>query len=130
VASATFTDSRDTTSRETYHDRQLPLRPRYRFYARPEWRAIALGPSVALGLYADVDATAGNYLDPANSRPVEARLLLGAGLYASLPGQFCLRLSGRNLADARVYDLADYPLPGRELYLTLVWSSPNHSTKE
>jgi vitamin B12 transporter len=130
VASATLTDARDATARETYHDRQLPLRPRYRLYARPEWRAIALGPRSALGVYADVDATAGNYLDPANTRPVAARLLVGAGLYADLPGGFGLRLRGRNLADAAVYDFANYPLPGREVYLTLAWSSVNHPRKE
>jgi outer membrane receptor protein involved in Fe transport len=130
VASATYTDARDTTERPTYHDRQLPLRSRYRFYARPEWRAIALLPSLVLGLYAEADATAGNYVDPANLRPVEARLLFGAGLYASLPGNLCLRLSARNLADTPVYDVADYPLPGREIYLTLGWSSPTSRTKE
>jgi outer membrane cobalamin receptor len=130
VASATLTDARDTTAREAYHDRQLAMRPRYRLYARPEWRAIALARDVALGLYAEVDGTAGNYLDPANSVRVPARLLLGAGLYASLPDGFGLRVSGRNLADARIHDLADYPLPGREVYLTLVWSSPNPRTKE
>jgi outer membrane receptor protein involved in Fe transport len=129
-ASATLTDARDTTSRPAYHDRQLPLRPRYRFYARPEWRAVALGPSFVLGLYADVDATAGNYLDPTNLTPVAARLLLGAGVYASLPDGFRLRLSGRNLADTRTNDFANYPLPGRELYVTLAWSSAKTPAKE
>jgi iron complex outermembrane receptor protein len=128
VASATLTDARDTTGREAYRGRQLPLRPRYRFYARPEWRAVALGPSVALGLYADVDATAGNYLVPANTVEVPSRLLFGAGLYASLPGDFGLRASGRNLADARINDFASYPLPGREVYLTLAWSSARPET--
>ena len=130
VASATFTDARDTTARETYSGRQLPLRPRYRFYARPEWRAVALGASTALGFYADADATAGNYLYPDNSVRVAARLLFGAGLYASLPGNFCLRASGMNLADSPIHDLANYPLPGREIYLTLAWSSANNKTKE
>jgi outer membrane receptor protein involved in Fe transport len=129
-ASATLTDARDTTSRPAYHDRQLPLRPRYRFYARPEWRAVALGPSFVLGLYADVDATAGNYLESTNLTPVAARLLLGAGVYASLPDGFRLRLSARNLGDTHTNDFANYPLPGRELYVTLTWSSAKPPTKE
>jgi outer membrane receptor protein involved in Fe transport len=83
-----------------------------------------------LGLYADVDATAGNYLDPTNLTPVAARLLLGAGVYASLPDGFRLRLSGRNLADTRTNDFANYPLPGRELYVTLAWSSAKTPAKE
>ena len=130
VASATFTDARDTSPVEAQNGRQLPLRPRYRFYARPEWRAVALGARTSLGLYADLDATAGNYLDPANTVRVPARLLLGAGLYASLPGNFCLRGSGLNLANSPIHDLANYPLPGREVYLTLAWSSANNKTKE
>jgi hypothetical protein len=77
-----------------------------------------------------VDATAGNYIDPANSVPVAARLLLGAGVYADLPGGLCFRLSGQNLSNAQVHDLAGYPLPGRELYLTLAWSSANHKNEE
>ncbi len=130
VVAATFTDARDTTARETYNGRQLPLQPRYRLYARPECRAIAFSPSLALGLYADLDATAGDYLDPANSVGVPGRLLVGAGLYASLPGGFGLRASGRNLADSAIHDLANYPLPGRELYLSLAWSSSQPPTKE
>ena len=35
-----------------------------------------------------------------------------------------------NLADSPIHDLANYPLPGREIYLTLAWSSANNKTKE
>jgi outer membrane cobalamin receptor len=130
VASGTFTDSRDTSTVDAYNGRQLALRPRYRFYARPEWRRVKVGTHVALGVYADLDATAGNYVDPANLVPVVARLLLGAGLYADLPANLCLRVSGQNLGNAQIHDLAGYPLPGRELYLTLAWSSANNKDKE
>jgi outer membrane cobalamin receptor len=130
VASGTFTDAKDTSAVDAQNGRQLPLRPRYRFYARPEWRRVAVGTQVALGFYADVDATAGNYVDPANTTPVAARLLLGAGVYADLPGNLRLRASGQNLGNAQVHDLAGYPLPGREFYLTLAWSSANNKTKE
>lgn len=128
--SATLTEARDTTSRPTYAGKRLPMRPRYHVYLRPEWRALRLAHALSLGLYVDLDATAGNFLDPANLRPVERRVLLGAGAYASLPAGFCLRLSGRNLADSPVYDLANYPLPGREVYLTLAWSSAQPQAKD
>jgi vitamin B12 transporter len=123
VVAATFTDARDTSPVESAHGRQLPLRPRYRFYARPEWRAVQITSRTALGFYADCDATTGNYLDPANSVRVPARVLFGVGAYADLPGGYSVRASGRNLADARVYDISNYPLPGRELYVTLAWSA-------
>lgn len=123
LVAATFTDARDTSHIEFQHGRQLPLRPRYHVYARPEWRAVQLGASTAVGFYLDCDVTAGNYLDPANSVRVPARMLFGAGAYAELPAGFSLRVSALNLTDASVYDISNYPLPGREMYLTLAWSA-------
>jgi len=130
VAAGTFTDSLNTSPMESQNGRQLPLRPRYRFYARPEWRAVQVGTRVAIGFYAEVDATAGNYRDLPNTQRVPARFLLGAGAYADLPGNFSLRVSGQNLGNSSIYDLSYYPLPGREIYLTLAWSSANNKTKE
>jgi outer membrane receptor protein involved in Fe transport len=130
LASGTFTDSKDTSAIVSQSGRQLPLRPRYRFYARPEWRGIRVSRRVSVGIYADADVTAGNYIDPANIRPVAARLLFGAGVYADLPANLCLRASGWNLANEQINDLAGYPLPGREVYLTLAWSSATNKNKE
>jgi outer membrane cobalamin receptor len=130
VAAATFTDPRNTSAVESQNGRQLPLRPRYRLYARPEWRAVQLGARVALGVYADVDATAGNYRNLINTDQVPARFLVGAGVYADLPGHFSLRASGQNLGNSAIWDLANYPLPGREFYLTLAWASANNKAKE
>ena len=130
AASATFTDARDTSTIDAQNGRQLPLRPRYRLYLRPEWRDIELGSSLVLGLYADADATGGNSLDPANTEAVPRRLIFGAGFYADLPGGLRLRVSARNLSDSRIHDLANYPLPGRELYLTLAWSSAHPQERE
>jgi len=130
LASGTLTDSKDTSAIVSQNGRQLPLRPRYRAYARPEWRAIRVASRVSLGFYGDVDVTAGNYIDPANVYPVAARLLFGAGVYADLPANLQLRASGWNLGNAQINDLAGYPLPGREVYLTLAWSSANNKNKE
>ncbi|HEX7507283.1 MAG TPA: TonB-dependent receptor [Polyangia bacterium] len=130
VAAGTFTDARNTSSVESENGRQLPMRPRYRLYARPEWRAVELGPRIALGFYAEADATAGNYLVSTNIVEVPARVLFGAGIYANLPGNFCLRASGQNLGNVAIYDMTGYPLPGREIYLTLAWASANNKTKE
>lgn len=129
-AAATFTDARDTSTSEAHHGQPLPLRPRYRCYARPELRRIAIGRHVELGVYGEVDATAGNYLDLSGLVKVDPRLLVGAGVVLDLPAGFSVRASGRNLSDSRIEDLLNYPLPGREFYLTLLWSSQNHSTKE
>jgi vitamin B12 transporter len=130
VASATYTDARDASTVESQNGNQLPLRPRYRFYARPEWRAVTVGGGIVLGLYADIDATAGNFRDAPNTSYISARLLFGAGAFAELPAGFSLRLSGQNLGNSRINDIANYPLPGREAFLSLLWSSANRQTKE
>jgi iron complex outermembrane receptor protein len=130
VAAGTVADARNTSPVASENGRQLPLRPRYRLYARPEWRAVGIGTNIALGFYAEVDATAGNYLASNNIVEVPARVLFGAGVYASLPGNFCLRASGQNLGNAAIYDMTGYPLPGREVYLTLAWSTANNKPKE
>jgi iron complex outermembrane receptor protein len=134
VAAVTFTDARNTSPDDAQNGRQLPLRPRYRFYARPEWRAIRIGAQVALGVYGEIDATAGNYYNLDNSHRVPARLLCGLGTYADLPAHFSVRVSGQNLGNSSISDFAGYPLPGREVYLTLAWSSAanhsNNNTKE
>jgi iron complex outermembrane receptor protein len=126
----TFTDARDTSSIPADNGRQLPLRPRYRLYARPEWRALQLSEHTQLGLYADLDITGGNYTDPTNLNRVAPRLLFGAGVYADLPANLSLRLSAQNLGNSPIYDLVNYPLPGREVYVTLAWSSANNKTKD
>ncbi len=130
VAAGTFTDARDTSPVDAQNGKQLPLRPRYRLYARPEWRAVQIGTCVTLGFYAELDATAGNYRNVTNTDGVPARFLVGAGTYAELPGHFSVRLSGQNLGNSLINDLANYPLPGREIYLTVAWSSANNKPKE
>jgi iron complex outermembrane receptor protein len=130
VAAGTFTDARDTSPVAAQNGKQLPLRPRYRFYARPEWRAVQIGSRITLGFYAELDATAGNFRNAPNTDRVPARFLVGAGAYAELPAHFSLRVSGQNLANSQIRDLANYPLPGREIYLTLAWSSANNKPKE
>lgn len=129
-ASATFTDARDQSENESHHGQPLPFRPRYRLYVRPEVRNLALGAHVTLGAYADLDATAGNHVSQNGTAKVEPRLLFGAGVFATLPLHFSLRVSARNLGNSRVNDLMNYPLPGRELYITLLWSSHHNRTKE
>ena len=49
-------------------------------------------------------------------------MLFGAGAYADLPAGFSIRATAQNLANSAIYDISNYPLPGRELYVTLAWT--------
>ena len=127
---ATFTDARDLEDASGSHGKQLEHRPRLRTYARPELRDLPLVGRWRWGLYADLDVTSGNYLDSANLVEVNRRVLFGAGGQISAPHRG-LRLvaSAYNLANNPILDFTGYPLPGRSVFLTLQWSTPD-SNKE
>lgn len=121
----TLSDPRNTSPIEAENGRQLTLRPRYRFFVRPEWRAMRVTGQTSLGIYAECDATGRDYADPTNIVEIPSRLIFGAGAYADLPAGFSIRFTAQNLGNSSIYDLIGYPLPGREFYLTLGWSHPN-----
>ena len=126
VGQTTLTDARDLEEVSGSYGKQLPHRPRLRAYARPELRNLALAGRWRWGLYADLDATSGNYLDSSNLVEVNPRVLFGAGGQVSAP-HWGLRLvaSAQNLANTPVVDFTGYPLPGRSVFLTLQWSTPD-----
>jgi iron complex outermembrane receptor protein len=127
AAQATFTDARDTTTVAAAANRQLPLRPRGHAYGRAEVRDLPLPWGLALGAYVDIDATGGNYLDPANLVRLDPRLLMGAGASLSWSRHARLVLSARNLTGSRISDFAGYPLPGRSFFATLKLSTHDRS---
>lgn len=131
LGQGTYTDARDESDVAASTDRQLPNRPRVRAYARPELRDLPLGGRWRWGLYADADFTGGNYLDSSNLIRLPSRLLFGAGAHVDAP-HWGARLvaSAMNLGASSVVDFAGYPLPGRSLYVTLQWSTPNSENKE
>jgi iron complex outermembrane receptor protein len=125
LGQSTFTDARDQENASGSYGKQLSNRPRLRAYARPELRDLPLAGRWRWGLYADLDVTSGNYLDSANLVEVSPRVLFGAGGQVSAP-HWGLRLvaSAQNLANTPVVDFTGYPLPGRSIFLTLQWSTP------
>jgi outer membrane cobalamin receptor len=123
TAQGTLTDARDEGEVLAARDRQLVFHPRYRGYARLEWRQ-SLGRSrLVAGAYADVDATAGNHSAPTFG-DIPPQALLGAGVSLEhAPTGLRLIASAANLADDRTQTFRDYPLPGRTLFVSLGWSS-------
>lgn len=125
VAQGTFTDARDDGDTPAYRGKQLPLRPRWRAYLRPEVRRLRLPAGLVAGAFADADWTAGNYVNRTNLPMLPSRLLVGAGAsIGRADGSARVVLSALNLLDARVIDLTQYPLPGRSAFVSLVVSTP------
>ncbi len=132
VGQGTFLDARDESDSAAHHGRQLPLRPRWQAYARPELVHLPLrrggdlggiGPLEA-GAFIDGALFAGSYDDPTNLFALPSRVLVGAGLSVEAP-RLGLRAtcSGQNLTDTPVWDMAYWPLPGRTIFLALAWRS-------
>ena len=131
VGQGTFTDARDVGAVSAGLGRRLPHRPRLRLYGRPEARRLPLLLGWRAGLHADVDVTSGNYLDAANLVAVPARVLVGAGASVESPrSAWRIVVSAQNLGDARIHDLAGFPLPGRSLFLTLQWSTTTETNTD
>ncbi|MCC6620350.1 MAG: TonB-dependent receptor [Deltaproteobacteria bacterium] len=111
-AGLTLLDAIDTSDIAARTGERLPLRPPVSLTARLEGRLGDVeGPGPRLGVWAEVDHTAGNVLDFANLVRTPARTLVGAGLFVE-QGPVRVDASVSNLGDARVVDLAGYPLPG------------------
>jgi hypothetical protein len=134
VGQGTFLDARDESDNAAHHGRQLPLRPRWQAYARPELVYVPLrrgggdGPGglgpLDVGAFVDGALFAGSYDDPTNLFKLPSRVLVGAGISVGAP-RFGLRLtcSAQNLTNTPVWDMAYWPLPGRTISFALAWRS-------
>jgi outer membrane receptor protein involved in Fe transport len=133
---ATFLDAEDRSGSTAHDGKQLPLRPPWQVYARPELVRLSLpGGGVNVGAFADASLVVGGFSDPANLDALPARVLIGAGVTATVP-RWGLRAacSGQNLTGvAYLRDIPTWPLPGRTVFLTLAWQStsgnPDNQTK-
>jgi iron complex outermembrane receptor protein len=124
ITQGTFIDARDRGSIASRAGRQLEHHPRYRGYARGEWRQPLGGAHLSLSGYGDLDGTAGNFRTTGPYSALPARLFVGGGLSLEhAPSGLRLAVSVLNLTDSRAEDFSNYPLPGRSFYVALGWSS-------
>jgi iron complex outermembrane receptor protein len=109
----TFQDAKDAS--DTFsRDNQLPGRPRHELHQGIEWFA-GLGK-----LSYELDYISQNFLDRANLRPVNNRLLHNVTLMLTPLGQHLkLTLEAKNLSDNQVGDFRGFPLPGRSFFGTV-----------
>jgi iron complex outermembrane receptor protein len=130
VAQGTFLDARDMSDNAAHHGRQLPLRPRWQAYARPELVRVPIGRGgdaaerLALGAYVDGALLAGSFDDPANLFQTPTQWLVGAGLSMEAP-RLGLRAtcSAQNLTNAPAFQMAYFAVPGRTIFFALAWQS-------
>jgi iron complex outermembrane receptor protein len=122
----TYLQALDRSGMPAFEGKQLPYRPRWQGYARPELVRLPLPRAASIDVGAFVDgAVAGEiYDDRANVVALPTRLMVGAGVSVERPC-WGLRavLSAQNLTDERSWDIYYWPIPGRTLFFALGWQS-------
>jgi vitamin B12 transporter len=124
----TFLEALDHSGSTAHDGNQLPYRPRWQAYARPELARLHLprgaAEGVDVGAFVDGALVAGTFEDPTNTVPLPTRVLIGAGVSVEVP-RWGLRavLSGQDLARTWSYDTFYWPVPGRTVYLALAWQT-------
>ncbi|MDB4982817.1 MAG: TonB-dependent receptor, partial [Myxococcales bacterium] len=124
VAQGTYLEALDHSGVPSHEGKQLPFRPRWQGYLRPELARLSAPHGVVLGAYVDGAVVGGLYDVASNLHALPARFLVGAGLSAEVP-RWGLRavLSGQDLTRTWTNDLANYPVPSRTIYLALAWQA-------
>jgi iron complex outermembrane receptor protein len=124
VAQGTYLVADDESDNPTTHGKQIPHHPRLSAYARPEMVRIRLLYGLDLGIYIDAAILAGDYDDPAHVKPIPPEALVGAGLSLSRPlSRLRLTVSALNLTDAQTWNFSYWPLPGRTVFVSLLYDS-------
>jgi outer membrane cobalamin receptor len=125
VGQGTVTVALDESGLAAAQGKQLPNHPRYTLYGRPELGHFALPAGLELGVYADAAVFLQEYADYTEVKTIPNHVLIGAGVNLIVP-QAGLRVTATalNLTDEqRLWDLVNWPLPGRTLFLALAYDS-------
>ena len=116
-ANWTYADVVDRGRDASWRGRQVPGKPRNQVFFRTEF---TLDPVIP---YAEYHFVGKNPVTRANTKLLDARHLVQAGVRWKATPALSLEIAARNLTDARAVDVRGFPLPSRAVYLgiTLDW---------
>ncbi|MEA2101803.1 MAG: TonB-dependent receptor [Thermodesulfobacteriota bacterium] len=113
----TYNRMLDDTGEINRDNNQIPGRPRNTANLQLDLsRKIR---DIALGLYASYNYTEGNFLTRSNTKKLDARRIINAGVNAKINDNLFVNLEVKNIFDKQVSDLLGFPLEGRTAFLTL-----------
>jgi iron complex outermembrane receptor protein len=126
-ANYTHQHARDDGDVSFLRGKQLPGRPADEVFARaelswsPEWPLLRFAARLWPGrVFYEANLIADNFLDRANVRRVDSRLLHDVGVEVALPLRgLRVGLEAKNVSDDRTQDALGFPLPGRALFGTV-----------
>ncbi|MBN1420337.1 MAG: TonB-dependent receptor [Planctomycetes bacterium] len=113
----TYDRAVDRSGDANWRGNQVPGRPRNKANARVEFR---IAPFRVYGEYAFVGR---NFVTRSNTKLLDERHLLGAGIIVTPAEGVDISIEGRNLTDQRALDLRGIPLESRAYYagVTVTW---------
>jgi iron complex outermembrane receptor protein len=112
-----------TTDRTT--GKELPLRPDFQIYSRPEVMIGPYGWLSRLTFFGDFTYVSANLAEEEGVEEIPKRILLGAGFAMDLFDDVALlAFTVRDILDERPVDLAGFPLAGRSFRAELTLRTP------
>ncbi|HZP41140.1 MAG TPA: TonB-dependent receptor [Candidatus Binatia bacterium] len=118
----THQDARDVGDVTFLRGKQLPGRPADEAFAHVEYGWPARGRLWPGRVFYEANVIADDFLDRANVRRVESRVLHDFGVEVGLPrANLRATFEVKNAFDDRTRDVLGFPLPGRGLFVTLAW---------
>jgi outer membrane receptor protein involved in Fe transport len=108
--SYTITYAIDQTGQPNRDGNQIPGRPRYQGFGR-----IEAGPTL-IKLFSEYNYTGSNFVTAANTKLLDARHILNAGIVANPSDRVHFGFEIKNLLDDRALDIRGFPLPGRSVF--------------
>jgi vitamin B12 transporter len=106
----TLTYAIDTTEYPNRTDRQIPGRPRHVAFGRLEGHLSYFHP------FAEYHYVGGNFINQANTKLLDERSILNAGLVCRPSERYKMGFEVKNLADEQTLDVRGFPLPGRSFF--------------
>ncbi len=109
----TLQDASDRSNSPSRTGKTLPNRPRHAlaFHTTTKFHGVSTRY--------DYTFQGGNFLDPANRRPLDPRHLHGAVVHLDVSPSVRLGLEARNITNAQINDVWGYPLPGRAWFVNV-----------
>ncbi len=108
----TIQHAKDKSSVAYWRGNTLPGRPKHQLFNRVE---VLLG---RVRIFHEIDFMGESFLDRANTREIDRRVLQNLGLSLKVNKHSTLSFEVKNITDERTEDVIGYPLPGRSCFVS------------
>jgi vitamin B12 transporter len=115
----TYNQALDESGEPNQDGNQIPGQPRNLANLQVDLKASV--KEIPLGMYGAYNYIEGNFITRANTKKLDDRHIVNAGINAAPIKALSVNVEVKNLLDEQVMDLRGFPLEGRSYYTTLRW---------